>query len=159
MTTNPAPAPSPAPTPAPTPTPTPTPDPELVVSASPALDAVRDLDAPVPAPITGTGTAGASVALIDETGSTLATTAIAADGRFSTVIPGDLLRVGLTVRAIQTAPGAEPSAASPAVGPFTLPLVGALGERAVDDGALVGGHFSPRRVALRMSPGGGSPTG
>lgn len=120
VTTNPVPAPSPAPTPAPTPTPTPDPDP--VVSASPALDAVRDLDAPVPAPITGTGTAGAFVALIDETGSTLSTTAVAADGRFSAVIPGELLRVGLTVRAVQTAPGAEPSAASPAVGPFTLPV-------------------------------------
>ncbi|MFB7892186.1 sigma-70 family RNA polymerase sigma factor [Microbacterium sp. NPDC056044] len=118
----PTPAPSPVPTPTPTPNPTPTPDPEPVVSAAPALDLVRDLDAPVPPPVTGTGTVGAVVALIDESGSTLVTTDVGADGRFAAVIPADLLRAGMTLRAVQTAPGAEPSTPSPAVGPFTLPV-------------------------------------
>ena len=74
-------------------------------TATPALDAPRDLTAAVPAPITGTGAAGATVTLRDEAGAVLVTVTARADGRFSAVIPGDLLRSGMTVRAVQTAPG------------------------------------------------------
>ena len=145
-----SPSPDPNPNPNPNPTPSPTLDPEPVVSASPALDAARDLDAPVPAAITGTGTPGASVALIDETGSTLATTAVAADGRFSAVIPGDLLRVGLTVRAVQTASGAEASAPSSTIGPFTLPAPTVTASNGALDAPLQDADFDGRADDLYL---------
>ncbi|MBW9095706.1 hypothetical protein JNB62_18660, partial [Microbacterium jejuense] len=122
----PAPSPStPAPvpsTPAPTPTPTPTPDPEPVVTATAQLDAPADLAAPVPAPVSGSGVAGADVVLLDESGTVLARTTADAAGRFSAAIPGDLLHEGMTVRAVQTAAGQEPSAPSAPVGPFAMPV-------------------------------------
>lgn len=143
-------SPSPAPHPAPAPAPTPIPDPDPVVSASPALDAARDLDAPVPTAITGSGTPGSSVALIDETGATLATTAVGTDGRFSAVVPGDLLHVGLTVRAVQTAPGAEPSAPSPAIGPFTLPVPTVTASNGSLDAPLQDADFDGRADDLYL---------
>lgn len=121
----PAPAPSevPTPTPAPAPTPTPTPTtPAPAQSATPALDAPRDLAAAVPAPITGTGAAGATVTLRDEAGVILVTVTAGADGRFSAVVPGDLLHAGMTVRAVQTRPGESASEPSAPVGPFALPV-------------------------------------
>ncbi len=145
-----SPNPMPEPSANPTPTPTPTPDPEPIVSASPALDAARDLDAPVPPPITGTGTAGASVALIDEAGTTLTTTRVGADGRFAAVIPGDRLRAGMTVRAVQTAAGAEPSAPSPAVGPFTLPAPTVTGSNGSLDVRLEDADFDGRADDLYL---------
>jgi hypothetical protein len=119
---SPDPKPTPTPTPAPRPDPTPGPDPEPMVSATPMLDGAGDLDAPIPAPITGRGSAGASVALIDDAGSTLVTAIVGDNGRFSAAIPGDMLRAGMTVRAVQTEHGEAPSAPSEAVGPFTVPV-------------------------------------
>jgi outer membrane biosynthesis protein TonB len=123
----PAPAPNAVPTPAPTPAPTSTPTPAPTTlppaqTATPALDAPRDLTAAVPAPITGTGAAGATVTLRDGAGAELVTVTAGADGRFSAVVPGDLLYAGMTVRAVQTAPGERTSEASVPVGPFALPV-------------------------------------
>lgn len=116
----PVPAPTPAPTPNPTPTPTPTPEPP-VQTAVPALDAPQDPDAPVPAAITGTGVAGAVVEMIDERGARLAEATVGEDGRFRVEIPADSLRAGMTLHAVQTAPGSLPSAASAPIGPFLAP--------------------------------------
>ncbi|MGN6218910.1 MAG: sigma-70 family RNA polymerase sigma factor [Microbacterium sp.] len=119
----PAPEPStPNPSPSPTPTPTPTPDPGPATTATARLDAPADLSAPVPAPISGTGVAGADVVLLDESGTVLARTTADTAGRFSAAIPGDLLHQGMSVRAVQTAPGLAESAASEPVGPFALPV-------------------------------------
>ncbi len=120
----PAPAPTPVvPAPEPsTPSPTPTPDPEPAATATAHLDTPADLTAPVPAPITGTGVAGADVVLLDESGTILVRTTADAGGRFSAVIPGDLLHEGMSVRAVQTAPGLRESEASEPVGPFALPV-------------------------------------
>ncbi|MDQ7877226.1 Ig-like domain-containing protein [Microbacterium sp. QXD-8] len=115
--TTPAPEPTTPTTPAPTPT---TPSPP-VQTASPALDTPRNLSAAIPAPITGAGTPGASVALVDESGSELVTVTAGADGRFSATIPGDLLHTGMTVRAVQTVTAMRPSEPSAPVGPFLLP--------------------------------------
>jgi len=93
-----------------------------VVTAAARLDTPADLSAPVPAPIGGTGVAGASVVLLDESRTTLARTTVDAGGRFSAAIPGDLLRQGMTVRAVQTAAGLQASAPSAPVGPFVLPV-------------------------------------
>ena len=60
--------------------------------------------------------------LRDEAGAVLVTVTAGADGRFSVVIPGDLLHAGMTVRAVQTAPGELASEASAPVGPFALPV-------------------------------------
>lgn len=118
----PAPAPPPPPpTPAPNPTPTPTPPVEPARTAAPALAPVPNLDAPVPDPITGTGVPGATAVLNDELGTTLAETTVQPDGVFIADIPADLLREGMTVRAVQTAPGLLTSEPSAATGPFTLP--------------------------------------
>ncbi|MFK4837304.1 hypothetical protein ACI3KY_16385, partial [Microbacterium sp. ZW T2_14] len=113
---------TPAPEPTPAPDPEPTPDPEPAVTGVARLDAPADLSAAVPPPITGTGVAGADVALIDESGATLVRTTVDAGGRFSAVLPGDLLHAGMSVRAVQTAPGLRASDPSGAVGPFTLPV-------------------------------------
>ena len=117
----PAPAPStPAPT-TPTPTPTPTTPTPPAQTATPVLDTRSDLSAAIPTPITGTGAPGATVALRDDSGTELVTVTVGADGRFSATIPGDLLRTGMTVRAVQTAAETRPSEPSAAVGPFLLP--------------------------------------
>ncbi len=125
----PSPAPAPAPAPVPTPTPTPTPPAQ---TAAPLLDAPDHLDEPVPAPLTGSGVAGASVTLLDETGTVIATATVGADGRFVAVIPGDALHDGMSVHAVQTAPDERPSTPSTAVGPFTFPVPSVTG----DDGTF-----------------------
>ena len=118
----PAPAPNPAPNPSPAPTPTPTPTPPPPAQTDPpTLTPLADLDAPVPGPITGTGVAGAVVTLIDETGAVLAQTTVQPDSQFSADIPAELLREGMTVSALQTAPELRESVPSAPVGPFTLP--------------------------------------
>jgi hypothetical protein len=109
------------PTPPPTPTPTPTTPTPPAQTATPALDTPSDLSAAIPAPVTGTGAPGASVALLDDSGTELVTVTVGAHGRFSATIPGDLLRTGMTVHAVQTAAEMRPSAPSAAVGPFLLP--------------------------------------
>jgi hypothetical protein len=111
------PPPTPTPTPAPTPTPTPTP-----VTAAPALDEPEALDLPVPEEISGTGVPGALVTLVDETGAELAATEVGPDGTFRTALPGDALRDGMLVSAVQTADEHLPSEPSNAVGPFTFPV-------------------------------------
>nr|WP_241741667.1 sigma-70 family RNA polymerase sigma factor [Microbacterium yannicii] len=113
---------TPAPAPTPAPTPAPAPDPEPAVTALARLDAPSDLSAAVPSPISGTGVAGADVTLIDESGAILVRTTVDAGGRFSAMLPGDLLHAGMSVRAVQTAPGLRASEPSGAVGPFTLPV-------------------------------------
>lgn len=118
---NPAPAPQPEPSPQPQPEPSPEPEPEPAPTATPTLDAPADLSAAVPAPVEGAGEPGAAVRLIDETGATLAEAVVGPDGRFAAALPGDLLRAGMTVRAVQTAPDLRPSEPSAAVGPFALP--------------------------------------
>jgi hypothetical protein len=60
--------------------------------------------------------------LLDESGTILLRTTADAGGRFSAVIPGDLLHEGMSVRAVQTAPGLRESEASEPVGPFALPV-------------------------------------
>ncbi|WP_205789389.1 Ig-like domain-containing protein [Microbacterium sp. CPCC 204701] len=85
------------------------------------LQPVADLDALVPDAITGTGVPGAAVVLIDELGATLTQTTVDPDGTFIADIPADLLREGMSVRAVQTAPALLESPPSAAVGPFTLP--------------------------------------
>jgi len=92
------------------------------VTVTARLDAPADLSAPVPAPITGSGVADAGVVLLDESGTTLVSTTVGADGRFSATIPGDLLHEGMMVRAVQTGLGLRPSDPSAPVGPFALPV-------------------------------------
>jgi RNA polymerase sigma factor (sigma-70 family) len=141
----PAPAPNAVPTPAPTPAPTPGPTtPPPAQTATPALDAPRDLTAAVPAPITGAGAAGATVTLHDDAGAALVTVTAGADGRFSAIVPGDLLRAGMTVRAVQTAPGGRTSEASAPVGPFALPVPVVTASDGSLDARLEDGDFDGR---------------
>ncbi|WP_106815444.1 sigma-70 family RNA polymerase sigma factor [Microbacterium timonense] len=127
------PAPDPVPTPSPTPTPTPTTPPPARAEA-PVLAPAADVDTLVPGPFTGSGIPGAVIALLDESDQTLAETTVDPDGTFAVLIPADLLRENMTVRAVQTAPDLLPSEPSAAVGPFPLPAPVITAE----DGSLTG---------------------
>ncbi|MFC0198578.1 Ig-like domain-containing protein, partial [Microbacterium arthrosphaerae] len=113
-------------------------------TATPVLADPADLGAAVPAPLAGTGVAGAAVSLLDEAGTTLATTTADADGRFSATIPGDLLHAGMTVRAVQTAAGLRASEPSAAVGPFVLPTPTVTGATGSLDAPLQDADFDGR---------------
>ncbi|MCW3494662.1 sigma-70 family RNA polymerase sigma factor [Microbacterium sp. SSM24] len=120
-TLDPAPVPAPVPSPAPVRTP-PAPNPPVIErTATASLDEPGDLAAAVPAPFTGIGVPEASVTLLDETGAVLAVTCADRSGRFAAIVPGDLLRDAMTIRAVQTARGLRPSEPSAAVGPLTVP--------------------------------------
>jgi RNA polymerase sigma factor (sigma-70 family) len=135
----PTPAPVPPPVPTPTPTPTPTPEPPAQ-TAAPVLDA-QDTDATVPAAITGTGVPGALIEVIDERSATLAETTVGEDGRFDVEIPADSLREGMTVHAVQTAPGLLASAASAPIGPFLAPAPTVTSDDGTLEAQLVDADF------------------
>lgn len=147
----PAPAPQPSRTPQPTPTPSTSPSAQ---TATPMLDAPLDLSAAIPAPITGTGAAGAAVTLRDETGATLVTVTAGDDGRFAATLPGDLLRAGMTVHAVQTAPDLRPSEPSAAVGPFALPTPVVTATDGSLDAPLEDADFDGRADDLFLMLGG-----
>jgi hypothetical protein len=142
--------PAPLPTPTSTPTPTPEPEPEPVRTAAPTMHQVLDTSAPIPSSITGTGVAGAAVVLIDESDAPLSETTVASDGTFRADIPADLLRAGMTVRAVQTAPDELASVASAPVGPFTAPAPVITTEAGTLEGVLVDGDFDGIADDLRI---------
>ncbi|KRB36961.1 sigma-70 family RNA polymerase sigma factor [Microbacterium sp. Root180] len=125
----PAPAePAPAP-PQPTPTPTKPPTPVDTRSQTPALTPLTPGDICVPDILGGTGTPGSVISIRDELGTLLIEANVDDDGRFTAVLPGDLLRQGMLISATQTTPGKTASRPTAAVGPlvFVAPQIAPVG--------------------------------
>ncbi|WP_404430795.1 sigma-70 family RNA polymerase sigma factor [Microbacterium lacus] len=125
----------------------------------------------VPPLLSGTGDPGATVSVVDELGTTLASTLVDAGGTFLVDISGDLLRQGMSVSLVQVA-GAGVTTQSDPTPPLSfaapelvqvrqakpVPMVDADGDGVLDDAELRFANASASaRTGVSVSIDGGEP--